>query len=108
MPTRLVSTFLLLLLIACPLSGQKASTSGVDQWIWSRGKMMKADTPPELDTRAARLQAIHQDAQELSSLAASLQSDLQQLQKGMLAKDLEQKLKKTEKLSKKLRQEITP
>jgi len=35
-----------------------------------------------------------------------MQSDLQQLQKGMLSKDLSDKLKKMEKLSKKLRQEV--
>jgi hypothetical protein len=38
-------------------------------------------------------------------LSAALQSDLQQLQEGLLAKDLAQNLKKVEKLSRKLRQE---
>ena len=70
--------------------------------------MMKADTPPDLDLRAARLAAIHQDAAELSTLSGSVQPDLQQLQKGILAKDLEQRLKRMEKLSKKLRQEMEP
>jgi len=53
-----------------------------------------------------RLQAIHEDAEHLSALSISLQSDLQQLQKGMLTKDLAENLKKIEKLSKKLRQEV--
>jgi hypothetical protein len=70
--------------------------------------MMRPDSPPELDPRAARLKAIHDDAVDLSTLSASLQSDLAQLQKGMLAKDLAQKLKQVEKLSKKLRQEMEP
>jgi hypothetical protein len=69
---------------------------------------MRPDTPPDLDLRAARLKTIHDDAADLSTLSASLQSDLQQLQKGMLAKDLAQKLKQMEKLSKKLRQEMEP
>ena len=69
---------------------------------------MRREAAPELDTRAARLEAIHHDAVDLSTLSASLQSDLEQLQKGMLAKDLAQKLKKVEKLSKKLRQEMSP
>jgi hypothetical protein len=55
-----------------------------------------------------RLQVIHEDAEHLSALSISLQSDLQQLQKGMLTKDLAENLKKIEKLSKKLRQEVAP
>jgi hypothetical protein len=54
------------------------------------------------------LEAIHQDATDLSTLGASLQADLQQLQKGLLAKDLAEKLKKMQRLSKVLRQEVTP
>ena len=55
-----------------------------------------------------RLQTINQDASELSALSASVQSDLNQLRKGMLVKDLAQNLKKMEKLAKKLRQEVSP
>ena len=63
--------------------------------------------PPNLaDLRTVRLQSIHQDAEQLSALSTALQSDLQQLQKGMLSKDLTDNLKKIEKLSKKLRQEV--
>jgi hypothetical protein len=69
--------------------------------------MMKADSLPELDQRAA-LAAIHQDASELSALSSSVQSDLQRLQKGILAKDLQPRLQKMEKLCKKLRQEMEP
>ena len=65
-------------------------------------------TPAEQDARTARLQTVHHDAQELRSLSASVQSDLEQLGKGLLAKDLEAKLKKMEKLSKRLRQEMNP
>lgn len=78
----------------------------MSQMIWSRGQMMRPDTPPGLDPQAIKLEAIHHDAADLSSLSASVQTDLQQLQKGFLAKDLDQKLKKMEKLSKKLRQEM--
>ncbi|HEY3975231.1 MAG TPA: hypothetical protein VGM18_19665 [Candidatus Sulfotelmatobacter sp.] len=55
-----------------------------------------------------RLQLVHQDAQELFTLSAAVQSDLQQLGRGMLTKDLGAKLKKMEKLSKRLRQEMNP
>jgi hypothetical protein len=45
------------------------------------------------DLRTARLQALQQDANELSSLSASVQSDLQKLQKE-LVKDVNENLKK--------------
>ena len=62
--------------------------------------------PRTFNSRALRLQAINQDASELSALSASMQSDLNQLRKGMLSRDLAQNLKKMEKLAKKLRQEV--
>ena len=62
----------------------------------------------EQNVAAIRQHAIHQDAEELSILSASVQSDLQQLANGLLAKDLSAKLKRMEKLSKKLRQEMNP
>ena len=70
--------------------------------------IVRPEPPRDLDSRALKLQAIHQDAQNLSTLSAQLQADLQQLQQGLLAKDLAQNLKKVEKLSKKLRQEVAP
>jgi hypothetical protein len=106
---RIRLVFFSLAFLSLPLFSQQASTAArVDQWIWSRGKMMKADTPPDLDLRAARAAAIRRDATELSTLSGSVQSDLQQLQKGILARDLQQRLKRMEKLSKKLRQEMEP
>jgi hypothetical protein len=64
--------------------------------------------PLSVDAKSARMQALHHDAAELSELSASVQSDLQGLQKGLLAKDLHEKLKKMEKLSKKLRRDMEP
>lgn len=102
-----LASFSLLFFLTVPLFSQQAGMGNrVDQWIWSRGKMMRADTPPELDTRAVRLEAMHRDADELSALSVSVQSDLQQLQHGLLPKDLDQKLRKMEKLSKRLRGEV--
>jgi hypothetical protein len=105
MSTRLAST-LLLFLITPAFSLQTTNPQQMSQKIWSRGQMMRPDSPPDLDTKAAQLLAVHHDAEELSALSTSLQPDLQQLQKGILVGDLAQKLKKVEKLSKKLRQEV--
>jgi len=55
-----------------------------------------------------RTQTIRNDLEQLSTLNTSLQSDIQQFQKGVLPRDFSENLKKMEKLSKKLRQEMAP
>jgi hypothetical protein len=55
-----------------------------------------------------RARAVRQEAEDLSELTSSIQDDLQKLQKGMLTKDLHQKLKKLEKLAKRLREDVEP
>lgn len=106
MLTRLVS--LLLVLLAAPVLAQQPNIqTRINQRIDRREQQIsQVVTMPGPDLKAARLEALHHDAGELSALSASVQSDLLQLQKGMLAKDLNANLKKMEKLSKKLRQEI--
>ena len=73
---------------------------------WALPPGVRPEPPRDADMKAMRLQEIHEDAEHLSALSLSLQSDLQLLQKGMLTKDLAENLKKIEKLSKKLRQEV--
>lgn len=55
------------------------------------------------DVQAARIQAIHRDAEQLAVVDAALQSDLQQLIKDLLPKTLADNLKKVENL-----EEIAP
>jgi hypothetical protein len=55
-----------------------------------------------------RARGIQQEAHDLSELSSSIQDDLQKLQKGMLSKDLHNKLKKLEKLAKRLREDVEP
>jgi hypothetical protein len=55
-----------------------------------------------------RARGIQQEARDLSVLSSSIQDDLQKLQKGMLSKDLHNKLKKLEKLAKRLREDVEP
>jgi len=62
---------------------------------------------PEVSSQQ-RARGIQQDAHDLSELSSSIQEDLQKLQKGMLSKDLHEKLKKLEKLAKRLRQDVEP
>jgi hypothetical protein len=57
---------------------------------------------PTLDM--ARLQ---KDAQELADLSASIRTDVERVNRGLLTKDVVEKLKRVEKLSKHLRSELT-
>lgn len=98
---------LLVSLLTVPaLTQQSSMTPQAPGRNWSLAPAIRPEPPRESDLRAVRLESIHQHAQELAALSGSVQLDLQQLQKGMLAKDLAENLKKMEKLSKKLRQEM--
>jgi hypothetical protein len=99
--------FLSLVFFTVPSLSQSNMNQHTPGGNWSP-TIVRPEPPRDLDSRTFKLQAIHQDAQDLSSLSAQLQSDLQQLQKGLLPKDLAQNLKRMEKLSKKLRQEVAP
>ncbi len=112
MPARLAS--LLLVLLAVPAASPQSSPQGnVQQRISKKidwhNQMAEGTVPPASpDADSARAQSIHHDAEELQALSVSVYSDLQQLRKGLLAKDLDEKLKKMEKLSKKLRRDMQP
>ena len=112
MPARLAC--LLLVLLAVPsVSQQSNPQAGVQARISKKidwHNQMAEGTVPQAspDAGAARTQSIHHDAEELQALSVSVYSDLQQLRKGLLAKDLDEKLKKMEKLSKKLRRDMEP
>jgi len=108
MSSRLVFLLVVCLAVAA-LSQQPRVAQQINQRVDSKEQRISQVIPPtEQDARRARLETVHHDAQELRTLSASVQSDLEQLGKGLLAKDLQAKLKKMEKLSKRLRQEMNP
>ena len=94
------------LLVITPAFSQMGNMTRVNQRYAAHDQNVHPEAAPQLDQRAILLHEINQDSQELSALSLSLKTDLEQLQKGFLAKDLSQKLKKIEKLSKRLRQEM--
>jgi hypothetical protein len=106
MPAHLVSLFLFVLAVAAV--GQQTNVQArINQHIDQHQRQIsEVPAAVEPDMRAARLQAVHQDANELSALSASVESDLEKLQQGLLVKDLNGNLRKMEKLSKKLRREM--
>ena len=98
--------FLSLVLFTLPLSSQQSTMSQrLPGGKWSSGVVMP-EPARDMNPEAFRIQNINRDAEQLSLLSAAMQSDLQQLRKGMLSKELEQNLKKMEKLAKRLRDEV--
>ena len=66
------------------------------------------DVPPPLNQRASVDPAkLRHDADELASLAQSVPPAIDQTTKGVLSKDLSEKLKRIEKLAKQLRSQIS-
>jgi hypothetical protein len=110
MPVRLVS--LLLVLLSVPAFSQGGLPQNTQNRLNAkaehRDQLSTQTAPLPTDAATARMQVVRHDAEELSALSVSLQSDLQQLQAGLLAKDLHENLKKIEKLSKKLRRDMQP
>jgi len=112
MSARLATVFSLLLLVPAFASFAYAQQqSNIQQRVYQRFERhdnhMRPESAPGVDENASRKVMLTQDVQEWSALSSSLQSDFQQLQKGMLVKDLAKKLKQMEKLSKRLRQEVS-
>jgi flagellar motor component MotA len=70
--------------------------------------MEKNVPPPTVYHSAAVAAKVEHEADELSKLAQSIPPDVQSIAKGMFPKDVVQKLKQIEKLSKHLRSELAP
>ena len=104
MRTRMVPVLLAVLIVPA-LAQSPTSPSRVREQTWAGLDVQPAGTA-QIDIRAARLRSIHHDAEELATLNVSIHSELQELKRGMLPKDLARNLKKMEKLSKRLRQEV--
>jgi len=67
------------------------------------------DMPPPVNQRATVDPAkLRRDADELAALAQSIPPEVDQTTKGVLPKDLSEKLKRIEKLAKQLRSQVTP
>jgi hypothetical protein len=106
MPARIV--FPLLLVLTVPALTQQTNIQNqISQHIEQKeNRTSQVIAPAGQDPNAAHLLQVRNDVTALSTLSASVQSELRQLQQGVLVKDLNQNLKKMEKLSKKLRREM--
>ena len=64
------------------------------------------DWPGATQQRHIDVRQVRQQADELAKLASGVPRDVSHLQQGLLAKDLNNNLKRIEKISKQLRQEL--
>jgi hypothetical protein len=75
---------------------------------WPQNKL----PPPQASAQAQKKFAVDKDkvrhdAQELAELSASIPADVDRVNRGLLPKDVLEKLKRVEKLSKQLRNDLT-
>jgi hypothetical protein len=82
-------------------TGQRQADQAEDQF-------EKTVPPPVRQQSSVDFAKLKSDSDELIVLSQSIHSGINDVRKGMLPKDLIDKLKQMEKLSKRLRSEITP
>jgi hypothetical protein len=100
---------LALLLSASPFLAQGSQgirPAGQHQADKAETQFDKSVPPPARPRQNADPAKLREDANELANLAQSIPPAVEQTTKGMLPKDLDQKLKRIEKLAKQLRSQI--
>jgi hypothetical protein len=102
------SPFLPFLLLALPgvLAQTKPIPPGIRQADKVEAQTQKNIPPPVTQHSRADLTKARQEAEQLSKLAQTIPSDVEQVTKGVFPKDLIEKLKQIENLSKHLRSEL--
>lgn len=90
-----------LLAAAAPVSSQNVNTMHPQEI-----DVQKHPSPEDMRGRAASLQ-LQRDAKELAGLCALVSDDMDRVKQGLLSKDALEKLKRMEKLSKRVREELT-
>ena len=69
-------------------------------------QVQKHTSPEDMRARAANVQ-LQKDPKELSELCTSVPNDLAGVKQGLLSQDVVEKLKRMEKLSKRVREQLT-
>ena len=100
--------FCLLLPLSPALAQGHPISPGIRQADQAEDQTQKNIPPPTMQRSHTDYVKVEQEADELSKIAQSIPSDVQQMAKGMLPKDVIEKLKHIEKLSKHLRGELGP
>jgi hypothetical protein len=88
------------LLIAVTLASQNVNVKHPEEF-----QVQKQLSPDDMRARVANLQ-LQKDAKELAELCASVPSDMDGLKQGLMSQDVLEKLKRVEKLSKRVREQL--
>lgn len=96
------------LLAASLLLAQTRIPPGVRQADQAEAQTEKNVPPPMAQRAHLDLAKLGQEADELARIAQTIPPDVASIQKGKLPKDMIEKLKQIEKLSKRLRSQINP
>jgi hypothetical protein len=105
--------FAFCLLLALPARTQiplgRCGPRAADPADWPRNPSLEQPLAQDHPTQpsARNTAQLRQDAKELADLSTSVTADIDQVSRGVLPKDVIDKLKRIEKLSKRLRNEIT-
>ena len=89
------------LLIAVTLVSQNVNVKHPEEF-----QVQKQLTPDDMRARVANLQ-LQKDAKELAELCASVPSDMKGVNQGLVSQDVLERLKRVEKLSKRVREQLT-
>jgi len=100
--------FALLLSASLGWAQHRLGPTGQRQADQAENQFEKTVPPPVHQQSSVDLAKLKSDSDELVILSQSIHSGIDDVQKGMLPKDLIEKLKQVEKLSKRLRGELTP
>ncbi len=96
-----------ILFCASPMLAQRPGAPSLNQGEQAEAKSQR-DLPPPLNQRVPiDVVKLKRDAEELAALAQSVPPEVDQTSKGLLPKDLTEKLKRIEKLAKQLRSQIS-
>jgi hypothetical protein len=99
-------TRLLCLLVGVVIIPVALRTQNVNPMHPEEIQVQKHASPEDMRARLANVQ-LQKDAKELAELCASVPGDMDGVKQGLLSKDLLEKLKRVEKLSKHVREQLT-
>jgi hypothetical protein len=99
--------YLLLIFSLCAASQAQSKPVPPARRELQRYQSMHPDDPPQVQPARIDQAQLKSEAEELLSLAQSVRPDVEHLGQGMLPKDVVEKLKRIEKLSKQLRSQIS-
>ena len=102
-----VTLFVLFLLVAAAAQESTQIPKGIQEAEKAQAAIEKSIPSPQMPSQRTPAD-FQRDADQLATLAQSIPADLNSVSRGMLPKDVIQKLKQIEKLAKRLRSELNP